>query len=243
MLIGIGLLIVGLFAIIGGDSPFVIPHLDKYVKTYVVDDSEKQIVLDLLKDAKSERKEVSKTNADYLKELQKLTVSREATPEKFDDLAKRMGVFNKEAQKENLNVTREVQKHITAEEWKIIQISIAEDLEKSDKDKVKHIKQLEGAFDKWIAKINKTIIDEDKRKAAVESVEELRKINLANYKEIQIEFLNKNSAAFKYKATESELTELQNELIGLIEEVYDANTKTHFDLVKATTEEEWKKIQ
>jgi len=243
MLIGIGLLLVGLFVMIGGDSPFVIPNLDKHVKTHVVDDSQKKIVLDLLKDANSERKEVHKTNADYLKELEKLTVSREATQEKFDDLAKRMDSFNREAQKGNLNVIHEVQKHILADEWKLIQTSIANDLEKSNKDRIKHIKKLEGAFDNWIDKINKTIVDDEKRKIAIQSVEELRTINVANYKEIQTELLNKNSVAFKYKANESELLQLQNEFLGLIEEVYDANTKTHFDLVKATTEEEWKKIQ
>jgi len=243
MLIGIGLLITALFVIIGGDSPFVIPHLDKYVKTYVVDDSEKQLVLDLLKDAKKERKAVSKTNADYLKELQKLTASRESTQEEFDDLSNRIGVFNRKGQKDNFIVIREAQKHITPEEWKIIQVSIAEDLEKSNKDRIKHIAKLESAFDKWVAKINKTIVDEEKRKAAVQSVEELRTINVANFKEIQTELVNKNSAAFKYKASEAELTTLQNEFIGLIEEVYDANTKTHFDLVNLTTEDEWKKIQ
>jgi len=243
MLIGIGILIAGLFIIIGGDSPFVIPHLDHYVKEHVIDDGEKQLVLDLLKDAKAKRKEVSKTNTDYLKELHKLTLAREATQGDFDDLENRMVAFNTESQKVNFKVTTETQKHITAQEWEAIQVDIAEDLVKSDKDRAKHTKKLESAFDKWIDKINKTIVDEQKRKEAVQSVEELRSVNITNYKKIQSELLNKNSAAFKYKASDTELLDLQNQFMGLIKEVYQANTKTHFDLVKLTTADEWKKIQ
>ncbi len=240
MLIGLGLLVLAI--LFGGGSPFVVPHLKKYVKTHVVDDTSKKIILDILKDAKTKRKEVSKTNVDFLKELHKLSVSRESTQEDFDELGKRMLDFELESQEFNLSVTRESQKQITAEEWGKIQKDIAASLVKSDKKRSKHTSKLEKAFDKLVAKINKTIVDEDMRKSAVQSVETLRIINIDNYKKIQAEMLNKNSAMYKYKASESELQKLQDKFILLIKEVYKANTKTHSDLVKITTPEEWKKI-
>ena len=100
-----------------------------------------------------------------------------------------------------------------------------------------------SAFDKWVDKINQTIKDPAKRKAAVRSVEDLRAINVANYKKIEAELLNQGSPMYKYQASESELKTLQNDFINLVKEVYHANTKTHFDLVKYTTADEWKKIQ
>ena len=109
MLIGIGLLIAALFVVIGGGSPFVIPHLDNHVKTHVVDNAEKKVVLDLLDEEEDNRKEVSKKNADYVKELHKLSVSREATQEDFDKLGEEMFAYNTEAQKVNLQVTQKAQ--------------------------------------------------------------------------------------------------------------------------------------
>jgi len=243
MLIGLGILIAGLFLIIGGDSPFVIPNLDKYVKTHVVDDSEKEFVLSLLKDAKTNRKLTSKTNAHFVKELQNLSLSREATNQEFESLGKRMLDFELKSQVSNLSVIHESQKHISSDEWAAIQKDIYASLVKSDKKKVKHVASLNKAFDKWVANINKHVIDEDKRKLAVASVEELRAVNTDNYKKMEVELLNENSAMYKYKASQQELQKLQDEFLQLIKEVYAANTKTHFELVKLTTPEEWKKIQ
>ena len=156
----------------GGNSPFLIPKLDKYVKTHVQDDTKKGNVLELLKEAKGKRKANVKANKKLLKEFSKI----------------------------------------------------------------------EKVFIKWEKKISKTIVDENKRAEAIESVKKLKSITLKNYKKIQDELMNKNSVIYQYKVTDEKLIAIQGNFIGLVEDVFQASISTHFDLLNLTTLEEWKKI-
>ena len=232
-----------LAVVLGGDSPFMIPKLDNYVKTHVVDDSRKDKVIVLLKDAKKKRKEVVKKNKKLLKELTKLSMSRETNQADFDQLMTKILEAQTESQQANILVTQEAQKNITSDEWVAIEADVAKSLEKSNKKRTKQAAKIEKRFLKWENLISKTLTDEDKRKQAIESVDKLKTVYLRNYKIIQDELLNENSIMYQYNASETELTALQEEFINLIKEIYQTNVSTHFDLVDLSTPEEWKKMK
>jgi len=232
-----------LAVVLGGDSPFMVPKLDNYVKTHVVDDSRKEKVIVLLKDAKKKRKEVGKKNKKFLKELTKLSTSRETTQADFDQLLTKILEAQTESQQANILVTQKAQENITADEWAAIEVDVAKSLEKSNKKRTKLAAKVEKRFLKWENLISKTLTDEEKRKQAVESVDKLKTVYLRNYKIIQDELLNDQSIMYQYKASETELSALQEEFISLNKEIYQTNVSTHFKLVELSTPEEWKKIK
>ncbi len=232
-----------LAVILGGDSPFMVPKLDNYVKKHVVDDSRKEKVILLLKDAKKKRKAVVKKNKKLFKELTELSLSRETKQVDFDQLLTKILEIQTESQQTNILVTQKAQENITADEWTAIEVDVAKSLEKSNKKRTKQAAKVEKRFHKWENLISKTLTDEDKRKQAIASVDKLKTVYLRNYKIIQDELLNENSIMYQYNASETELTALQEEFISLIKEIYQTNVSTHFDLVELSTPEEWKKIK
>jgi hypothetical protein len=232
-----------LLKLLGGSSPFIVPKLDNYVKKYVVDDSRKKEVTDMLKVAKKERKTTLKKDKKLLKELYNISESRTSTQADFDRLYEDILNSDTRSQNANIKVNQESQKLITSDEWASIMTDVAKNLEKTDKKRTKSLNKVEKKFNKWQSKINKTIIDTEKRKKAVEAVEELKIIYLKNYRLIQKKMMNKNSVMYKYNASDTEIMDLQNNFLQLVKEVYDINTRTHFKLVELSTPEEWKKIK
>ena len=232
-----------LAVILGGDSPFMVPKLDNYVKKHVVDDSRKEKVVLLLKDAKKKRKAVVKKNKKLFKELTELSLSRETKQTDFDQLLTKILEAQTESQQTNILVTQQAQDNITVDEWTAIEVDVAKSLEKANKKRTKQAAKVEKRFLKWENLISKTLTDEDKRKQAVESVDKLKTVYLRNYKIIQDELLNENSIMYQYNASEMELTALQEEFINMIKEIYQTNVSTHFDLVELSTPEEWKKMK
>ncbi len=240
MLIGLGLLVVAI--LFGGDSPFVIPKLDNYVKTHVVDDGRKEIVLESLKDAKSKRKASEKKNAKYIEEFQKMLKSRETTREELELTIQNIRDAQAISDQANIKANIETQKNITAEEWDAINADIAKGLEKPNKKATKISNKLSKTYEKWKVKIAKTIVDEVKKEKAVASAEKLRVLYLKNRDLIQKEVANKNSILYQYEASKEELNVMQDKFMDLSEEVLEAAIDTHFELVELTTEDEWKKI-
>ncbi len=240
MLIGLGLLVVAI--LFGGDSPFVIPKLDNYVKTHVVDDGRKEIVLESLKDAKSKRKASEKKNAKYIEEFQKMLKSRETTREELELTIQNIRDAQAISDQANIKANIETQKNITAEEWDAINADIAKGLEKPNKKATKISNKLSKTYEKWKVKIAKTIVDEGKKEKAVASAEKLRVLYLKNRDLIQKEVANKNSILYQYEASKEELNVMQDKFMDLSEEVLEAAIDTHFELVELTTEDEWKKI-
>ena len=231
-----------IISLLGGDSPFMVPKLDKYVKKHIVDDTRKKNVLVLLKESKKERKKTVKANGKHFKQFHKLFESRDTKQVDFDQLLNEIVETQAKSQKKNVKVIRESQEFITDVEWEAIEIDIAKSLAKSDKKRTKKKTKTDKHFLKWKSKINKSIADEDKRNEALKSVENLRTVYMKNYKILQDELLNDKSIMYQYKASETELVALQDEFIDFVKEVFEASFKTHFELVELTTPEEWKKI-
>ena len=228
--------------IFSGDSPFIVKDLDKYVKTHVVDETKRDKIIVLLKDAQSKRKEVSKKDAKFLKELDKMLQSRDTKEISFDDFLKKVLDAQTESQKTNIAVLKKVQGDITPEEWTAIQKDIEKSLIKSDKDRKKHIEKAEKYYDKWTQKISKTIADKEKNKLVIDLIAKNKEVYMNSYKKVQAELMNPKSVMYKYKATEEEYIQLRENIIKLITDVYESSVSTHLELVKLTTEEEWKKI-
>jgi hypothetical protein len=197
----------------------------------------------LLKDAKKKRKEVGKKNVKFLKKLKKLSTSRETTQADFDQFLTKILEAQTESQQANILVTQKAQENITVDEWAEIEADVAKSLDKSNKKRTKQVAKVEKRFLKWEKIISSSMADEEKRKQAVESVDKLKTVYLRNYKMIQDELLNDQSIMYQYKASETELTALQEKFIKLVKEVYQTNVSTHFELVELSTPEEWKKIK
>jgi len=169
-------LVFALLAVIfGGDSPFMVPKLDNYVKKHVVDDSRKDKVIVLLKDAKKKRKEVGKKNVKFLKKLKKLSTSRETTQADFDQFLTKILEAQTESQQANILVTQKAQENITVDEWAEIEADVAKSLDKSNKKRTKQVAKVEKRFLKWEKIISSSMADEEKRKQAVESVDKLKR--------------------------------------------------------------------
>lgn len=233
-----------IFSILGGGTLFLVPKLDNYVKTHIVDDSRKETVLDLLKDAKKKRNEVFKKNSKNSKELKKLSMSRETTQADFDQLWDAILEVQTESLQTNIMVTRKAQENITSEEWAAIEVDIAKSYEKYKRKKmIKHAAKMEKTFLKWESLISKTIADEKKRKQAVASVDKLKKVSMGNSRIILDEYINDKSIMYQYKTSETEMIALQDDFVNLIKEVYQTYVSTHFELVKSSTPKEWKKIK
>lgn len=240
MLIALGIFLVSIFS--GGNSPFVIPKLDKYVKTHVVDDTKKQIVLDVLKEAKAMRKAKMKQKGKDIKKLDKMFSARDASKEEMNALMRSIVDAQSEAQKASIGVHLEAQNNLTAEEWDAIIAEMDKDLEKLIKAHTKIDTKVSKANVKWKDKIEKTIADDDKRAQALESASNLEAVFLENRGIIQEEIMNKNSTLYQYQSPVEELNALQTTFMQLIEEVLQSEIDTHFELVELTTEDEWKKI-
>ena len=216
--------------------------MDNYVKTHVVDDGRKKIVLENFKDAKAERKASEKKNAKYVKEFKKLLKSRETKREELESIIQNIRDNQAVSDQANIEANIEAQKNITAKEWAAINTDIAKGLKKPNKKATKNSEKLSKAFDKWTAKITKTIVDKDKKDKAVASAEKLKTIYLKNRDLIQKEVANENSVLYQYEASKEELNTMQDKFMSLSEEVLQAALATHFELIDLTTEEEWKKI-
>ena len=236
------LLFIALAVMLGGDSPFMVEDLDKYVKHHVMDDTRKDKVLDYLKEAKAVRKKTVKANSKLFKEYSKFELSREAKKSDFERIGTKMLKLQRESQSTNVSAIQEIQKYITEDEWKAIQVDIGKSFEKSKKKRDKAQAKLEKQFDKWEASIKDNIADTEKQTKAIQSVERLRKAFIGNKKRVEEELMNQHSVIYKYKASEEELKAVQEKYLEWAQEVFDVSTATHFELVELTTPEEWKKI-
>ena len=237
------LLFLALAVMFGGDSPFMVKNLDKYVKTHVVDDTKKDKVLDYLKEAKTVRKKTVKVNKALFKEFSKLEGSREAKKEDFESIGSKMIEGQKVSQSANIEAIQNAQKYIARDEWDEIKVDIGKGFEKSAKKRKKRLDKLNDQFEKWKKKINKTISDKENRELAIAAVERLKATYINNKKQVQEELLNHNSVIYKYEAPEAELKKVQENYIKWAKEVFDVAIATHFELVELSTPEEWKKIK
>jgi len=236
------LLFIALAMMLGGESPFMVKDLDKYVKHHVVDDVKKDKVLDYLKEAKAIRKATVKANNKLFKEFGKLEQSRIATKEDFKRVGGKMLDGQRTSQKADISAIHNAHDYITADEWKAIQVDIGKSFEKSKKKSNKNLEKLNKQFVKWEEKIKKNIADKDKQTQAIAAVERLKNSYIDNKRIVHEELMNQNSIIYKYKASDTELKEVQEKYLQWAQEVFDVAIATHFELVKLTTEEEWNKI-
>ena len=225
-----------------GGGEIFIPKLDNYVKEYVVDDVRKDSIVNLLEISQDKRKDIVGENKDYVKELKSLYESRETTRADFKKIMNNILDNQIESQKVNLMVIQKSKKLITDEEWINIQMKISASLKDSDEDRTERSEKLTKRFNKLKSEISETIEDDDRRKKAVKLIDDINFVYRNNFKTIQNELLNKKSAMFQYDSSEKELLELQNNVIELSKNFFEATFKAHFKLVELTTVDEWNSI-
>jgi cytochrome c556 len=237
------LLFVALFSVFKGDSPFLIPKINKYVKMNVEDEERKEKLLVLIKEAKKERKVYAKEYNKQSKELGRLTKNRKTTKEEFEAFIKKSMQLRETSQALYQKLNSEAEKLVTKGEWENMKPHVQEDLKKLATKTNKSVANLEKAFGKLRNKIIKTIEDEHKRQYCIEAVSEYQTLLEKNFKALSEEVTNENSILYQYEVTESETQELQASIKTSIELLLRAQAKLHATLVKNTTETEWKKIK
>ena len=226
----------------GGSSPIIVPNLDNYVKEYVVDETRKDSIVNLIEISNDKTEEIGDKNKDLVKELKSFYKSREATSSDFESTMNEILANQVESQKVNLMVVEKSHSQITSEEWTEIQQAIYTSLEKSDEERAEETNKQKKKFDKLTEKVSKNIADKDKRKLAIEALEEVKTVYLRNREILRNELLDKKSVIYQYKASDKDLVELQEKVYNLYKEFFEETFKAHFKLVELTTEEEWEDI-
>ncbi len=226
----------------GGDSPYMVPHLDNYVKTHVDDDYRKEKVLILLKKAKKVRKKSVKQNGKLIKEFQKLFVSREAARADFDNLLHQIIEAETAAQKAYAKANQNVQRYLTAEEWDAITTDFIASLAKSKKKRDKVKAKMDKAAQKWKDKIARIISDKDSREKAMAEVDKSYNGQLHNYTVTMEMLKDKNAVINKYASSIDEVMAEQEKIIAATRKMVEMAIEAHFSMVELTTPEEWNKL-
>ena len=226
----------------GGDSPYLVPHLDKYVKTHVVDDSRKEKVLTLLKEAKKVRKASVKQNGKFLKEFQQLFISRETDRADFDNFLQKILEAGSAAQKAYAEANQNSKNFITEDEWDAITADFIASLAKSKKKRDKVKAKMDKDAQKWKNKIAKIISDKDRREKAMAEVDKIHAVLLRNYTATEEKLMDKNAVINKYTSSDDEVAAEQEKIVAAAREMVETAIEAHFTLVELTTPEEWDKL-
>lgn len=236
------LLFTALFALFGGSSPYLVPKMDKYIKKSVVDKEREKQALVLLKESKTGRKVNMKAEKKLAKELESLFNDRETESSQFDTLFQKVMDSRKQYQVTNREVAAEVQKHITGEEWDHIKSLIQKDIVKTEKKLDKISLKTEKHFAKLIMNVEKILEDQEKRDLVLGALEHFKTSSQETFQGMVTKMLDQDAIHYQFRASGDDLVEFQNEINSGIRSLLEAQARLHFELVDATSEQEWNKL-
>jgi len=236
------LLFAALFALSGGGSPYLVPKMDKYVKKCLVDKEREKQVLILLKDSKKERKGYVKAEKKLGKEMESLFNDRETRQVQFDTLFMEVIETRKNYQLKSQQVTAEVQKHITREEWGDIKELIKKDLIKTAKSLDKKSIKTDKDYDKLRKNVEKIVEKKEERDRVLGALDHFKKSADETFQSMVKKVFDEDAAHYQYEVSQTDLIKFQSEINTGVEELLKALAQLHFKLLEATTEQEWKKL-
>lgn len=231
-----------LFSVMG-NSPLLLPNSKKLVKKHVVDKEKQAKLLELIKDAKTERKSFAKVDKKLSKEFNKLYQARDTKRAELDDLLVRFITSRKEMQAASLSLIYESQNLISEKEWAKLKPDYREGLEKLDKKSKKEAKQVRKGFDKLENSIENFVDDNSKKELiilALNNFETTLFDLFATYRKVM---LDENSIVYQYHIEKQQLIDMQKEHSKNLEDLLIAYTNLHFVAVENTNEQEWGKIK
>ena len=234
-----------LFALLfaaSGSSPLIIPKLDKYAKKHIEVKANSKQVVDLIKADRKKRKAINKQHKGNLKELVKLNYSRTTTEADFTELFREIIDVRDELQIADVKLKTEVQKYITEKEWDLIVEDNKKAISKSLKKKQKKMLKIDKKFDKMVNQVSEIVQNENKLKGITAALNEFQKVIKTNLKTSKEYMSDDTSLIYSYESSSSEIREIQERANQMRQETFESYAKTHFEVVKLTTEDEWKSI-
>lgn len=230
----------------GPEEIFMIPKLDKEIKTYVTDNVRKQQILSITKDAKKEIKAFQKIRKSKLKEISKLAQDQNKTSDDLLDIYQVYYDARLNMQKQLIENRLDVQQFLTDAEWKqLIENAVLPSdkiRRKADKADAKE----EGKVDKLVEEIdkaiNKEVKDSEKREAILLSLETFT---------ISLEEFIDEGQQMNFK--DNKIIRDKNATREDLEKFYDSEnelrmkgTKDYFKIresaIQNSTDDEWKRI-
>lgn len=225
---------------------FIIPDLDKEIKSHVVDKERKKEILQVVKSAKNEIKAFHKLRKNKLKQIAKQGILKENPSEELLDIYKSYHNARLTMQSVLIDKRLKLQMLITDDEWKqLIENAVLPSekaLRQIDKSEQKDDDQVEKLIREIEETIIKEITDVEKRQHLLNSLEKFN-ITLKEFiDESQQMNLKDNKIARNKNASRKEIEgfyKLQNEL-------RQKGTEEYFQLRNSarrnTNDEEWKAI-
>ena len=226
-----------------GDSPLLLPDSKKLVKKHVVDKDKQAKLLELIEDAKEERKSFAKADKKLSKDFNKLYQAKDAKRAEFDSLIVKFIISRKKMQAASLNLTYESQNLITLKEWGKMKPDYREGLKKLDERSKKEAKQLRKRFDKLENSIENFVDDNSKNMAILQALNDFETTLFDLFENYRKVMLDENSIVYQYRVEKQQLIDMQEEHSKNLENLLTAYTNLHFVAVENTNEQEWKKIR
>lgn len=175
------LLIILLIRILSGGPQeiFLIPKLEKQIKTYVSDKDRREKLLDITKEAKKEIKAFNKFRKKSLKELRKKSIDKSFSNDELRDLF--YDYYNERLKLQTSLIDKRLlsQELYSEDEWNEIIKKAVFPSEKAQKKINKGEAKEEEEIDKTFTKINKSVIknvtDTDKQQTLMDQIEKFNK--------------------------------------------------------------------
>lgn len=224
----------------GVQQIFFIDKLEKGVKQYVLDkDRSKEIQSDL-KESKAFIKAFNKDRSSKIKQFHTMNMDRDLHREDmlefFEERVKERVLFQEEVLNQRIKVVAKIE----PAEWKNIIALSDETVQKAEEKASK--KEEKDAFAKVFDTIDKKIKENDRQVQVIALVQNFQmryndlgaRVKSINTKESDL-LVNKESSKEDFLSLAREVNELRNI-------AYQAFVDLHFDILDATTEEEWPAI-
>lgn len=243
MLVASLTLLIGM--LLGGQnvSAYIVEDLPKEIKANVEDKERQKEILSIVKGYEKEFKGVQKDLNKSKKEMKKLNLDKNSSPEAINAVFDQANDSWQEVQQLGIQSRTEALDMLSQEEWEGVISKSLNDYSKKDlKKQDKALKEFEKKFDKLKGSVAKEITDPE-RLEKIYTTFDAFKIDMANYLEANRKRTIKDMEVFgNLDASEAEL---QNEFSSLDEarnQFFIGIEKLHFELVENTTDEEWTKI-
>lgn len=236
------LLFTALIAIFGHESPYLIPHMDKHIKKNVDDPVRKDTLLLVLKEVKKEKKSRKKENEKLAKQMNNFFASRESTQQDFDELIDKIEQRSKILDQSNLKIRIVFKENILVDEWGSMQADMEKEMNKLLKKMNKGFDRLDKSITKLNKSIESTVVDVEKRNAAMESLKSYRSFLNVKKEEYLKSLSLENSVFLNYETSNEDFDLFQSDLREKFIATLRAQELFHDEMVKNTTEKEWKKL-
>jgi hypothetical protein len=244
MLIGLAGLIVAFFALLSGGpkaDPLIV-HMDKYAKKVVLDKDRLAEIKEDTKAIKSLSKAYNKQTKKYSKELSAMYAQRETSTEDFQAFFDRVAAYEREVNEAYFPLRVHIQNTLGEEEWKAVIEGAQKDIAKDEKRREKTLAAFFKDLEKAKTQALKAIDDPDKSKEASAHLDAFIAVGEDLADDLALVYHRNSDVMLDQTASQDDLMSLAETYDSQYLELLDAYVLLHNQLVKTTTDAEWKKV-